>query len=166
MIVSAPRVTALNNRTARIRKGDKLYYFEEYTVQAIDQGDKGTNQVLVPRGKPATLQVGITIDVKVNIGNNLQTILLGLKPEIINFLRWEDYISTQSETVDKKTNTYVTNVMLPRTHEQGVSTSVAIRSGETQSRTRLARRRALRRCSPVHGRLLSRYVFRMLASFQ
>lgn len=131
VIVSAPRVTALNNRTARIRKGDKLYYFEEYTVQAIDQGDKGTNQVLVPRGKPATLQVGITIDVKVNIGNNLQTILLGLKPEIINFLRWEDYISTQSETVDKETHTYVTNVMLPRTHEQGVSTSVAIRSGET-----------------------------------
>lgn len=131
VIVSAPRVTTLNNRTARIRKGDKLYYFEEYTVQAIDQGDKGTNQVLVPRGKPATLQLGITVDVKVNIGNDMQTILLGLKPEIINFLQWEDYVSTRSETSDKVTTNYVTNVMLPRTHEQGISTSVGIRSGET-----------------------------------
>ena len=131
VIVSAPRVTALNNRTARIRKGDKLYYFEEYTIQAIDQGDKGTNQVLVPRGKPTTLQTGITVDVKVNIGNDLQTISMGLKPEIITFLDWEDYTSTQSKEKDKNTNDQVTSIKLPRTHEQGIATSATIKSGET-----------------------------------
>lgn len=133
VVVSAPRVTTLNNRTARIRKGDKVYYFEEYTVQAIDQGDQGTNQVLVPRGKPTTLQLGITVDVKANIGNDMKTILLALKPEIINLVQWEDYTSSASDTSSdgKTTTNYVTNVKLPRTHEQGVSTSVAINSGET-----------------------------------
>ncbi len=131
VIVSAPRVTAPNNRTARIRKGEKYYYFEEYTVQAIDQGDKGTNQVLVPRGKPTTLQAGITVDVKVNIGNDMQTVSLGLKPEIINFLSWEDYTSTQTTTEGKTTTNSVTSVKLPRTNEQGVSTSVTLKSGET-----------------------------------
>ena len=131
VIVSAPRVTALNNRTARIRKGDKLYYFEEYTVQSIDQGDKGVNQILVPRGKPVTLQTGITVDVKVNIGNDLQTISLGLKPEIINFLDWEDYTSVQTQAQDKTTVTQVTSIKLPRTHEQGIATSATIKSGET-----------------------------------
>ncbi|MCQ2396094.1 MAG: hypothetical protein MJ106_00140 [Lentisphaeria bacterium] len=131
VIVSAPRVTVLNNRTARIRKGDKLYYFEEYNIQSINQGDKGTNQVLVPRGKPTALQTGIAVDAKVNIGNDMQTIHLALKPEIITFLDWEDYTSTQSTTANNVTTNYVTNVKLPRTNHQSVSTSLNLMSGST-----------------------------------
>lgn len=130
--LSAPRVTVMNNRTARIRKGDKLSYFEEYGVQSVNQGDQGTAQVLVPRGKPTQLQLGITFDVSVSIGNDLKTVMMGLKPEIINFLQWEDYTSSQTETVgENKTNTFITSVHVPRTHEQGIATSVAIKSGET-----------------------------------
>lgn len=131
VIISAPRLTIPNNRTGRIRKGDKLYYFEEYNIQSINQGDKGTNQVLVPRGKPTTLQTGIAVDAKVNIGNDMQTIHLGLKPEIITFLDWEDYTSTESTTANNVTTNYVTNVKLPRTHHQSVSSSLNLLSGST-----------------------------------
>jgi type IV pilus assembly protein PilQ len=129
--LSAPRVTVLNNRTARIRKGDKYLYFKEYTLQTVDNGDEGTDRILVPKGSPTELPIGITFDAKVSIGNDAQTILLGLKPEIITFLAWEDYSSTNEETKDKVTTTYDTSVRVPRTHEQGVATSVAIKSGET-----------------------------------
>ena len=129
--LSSPRITVFNNRTGRIRKGENIYYFSEYGLQSVDSGDKGTQQVLVPKGQPTKLPLGITCDVKVNIGHDLQTVYLALKPEIITFLEWEDYISSETETHDKVTTTYLTNVKLPRTHEQGVATSVAVRSGDT-----------------------------------
>jgi len=130
--ISAPRITTLNNRTARIRKGDKRYYFEQYNLQTVDLGDnKGKDQMLVPVGKPTAMPLGITFDVKPSVGNDGQTILLGLKPEIITFEDWEDYTSSESKTVDKTTTTYQTQVKLPRTHEQTIAASVAINSGET-----------------------------------
>ena len=129
--ISAPRVTTMNNRTARLRKGDKRYSFEQYNLQTVDNGDKGKDQILVPNGKPTSLPLGITFDVKVNIGNDGKTIFLGLHPEIITFLKWEDYISTETTTANNVTTTRNTNVMLPRTHEQSIAASLAIRSGET-----------------------------------
>ena len=131
--LSAPRITTLNNRTARIRKGDKLYYFEEYNLQTVDNGDLGKSTILVPTGKPANLGLGITFDVKASVGTDQKTILLGLKPEIITFLQWEDYTSSKTVTdANKKTTTIQgTEVKLPRTHEQTVAASVAINSGET-----------------------------------
>ena len=130
--ISAPRITTLNNRTARIRKGDKRYYFEQYDVQTIDNGDDGEERVLVPYGKPASLPLGITFDVRANIGNDGHTILLGLKPEIINFLEWEDYSTSSTRSLTTTTTeTNLTEVKLPRTHEQTIAASVAIESGET-----------------------------------
>ena len=131
--LSAPRITTLNNRTARIRKGDKLYYFEEYNLQTVDNGDIGKDTILVPTGKPTTLGLGITFDVKASVGTDQKTILLGLKPEIITLLQWEDYTSSKTVTsADKKTTTVQgTEVKLPRTHEQTIAASVAINSGET-----------------------------------
>ena len=129
--LSAPRVTVMNNRTARIRKGNKYVYFEEYALQNIDKGNNGIDHVLVPKGKPTSLQTGITLEVKVNVGNDAQTIMLGLKPEIITLLDWEDYSSTNTQTVNKTTTEYTASIHLPRTNEQGVATSVSVHSGET-----------------------------------
>ncbi len=129
--LSAPRLTVLNNRTGRIRKGDKRYYFEEYGLQTVNRGDQGNDQILVPKGKPTSVQLGITFDATVSVGHDAQNILLGLKPEIIEFIDWEDYAATQTTTDGKTTTTYNSSVLLPRIHEQGISTSVSIRSGET-----------------------------------
>ncbi|MBO4513524.1 MAG: hypothetical protein J5746_12240, partial [Victivallales bacterium] len=93
--LSVPKVTVLNNRQARIRKGDKLFYFEDYDVESIDRGDMhGTDQILVPSGSPTELPIGLTFDVKVNVGNDGKTILLGLKPEIVELKKWENYLTT------------------------------------------------------------------------
>ncbi len=130
--LSAPRIATFNNRTARMRKGDKMYYFEEYQIQSVDRGEGGTDQILVPTGKPSSLALGITFDVKPSIGADGKTILLGLKPEIVTFLQWEDFSSTTTVTnPDKSTTKKDTEVKLPRYHEQTVATSVGINSGET-----------------------------------
>ena len=98
--LSVPRVTVMNNRTARIRKGDKLYYFEEYDTASIDMGDQGTRTTLVPTGSPTELPIGLTLDVRVNIGNDKKTIMLGLKPEIVKFIKWESYNYVNSDDDD------------------------------------------------------------------
>jgi type IV pilus assembly protein PilQ len=134
--LSAPRVTVMNNRTARIRKGNTYYYFEEYDTATVDKGDaRGDVEVLVPTGTPVELPVGITFDVKVNIGNDGKTVLLGLKPSIVSFLGWEDYISAGSEDEDEdedeEGSTTVGQIRLPRIHEQVAMTTVGVSSGET-----------------------------------
>jgi type IV pilus assembly protein PilQ len=132
--LSAPRVTVMNNRTARIRKGDKYYYFEEYDISSVDQGDMGESNVLVPTGTPAELPVGITFDVKVNIGNDGKTVLLGLKPAIVEFRGWENYLTGGTGDGDNdssSTSGILTPVKLPRTHEQTVMTTVEVSSGQT-----------------------------------
>lgn len=129
--LSVPRVTALNNRTARIRKGDRLLYFEEYSIQSINRGDSGTERLLVPTGKPTSTALGITFDVKPSVGADGKTVLLGLKPEIVSFLQWEDFSSTSSTTANNVTTTKDVQVRLPRVHEETLATSVAINSGET-----------------------------------
>lgn len=130
--IAAPRVATLNNRSARIRKGDKHYYFQSYTIQSVNRGDNnGVDQILVPSGTPTALPVGITFDVKANVGNDGKTILLGLKPEIIDFEDWEDYNSSSTTTANNVTTIKDTQVKLPLVHEQTIAASVAINSGET-----------------------------------
>ncbi|MBR6075642.1 MAG: hypothetical protein IKP87_10080, partial [Victivallales bacterium] len=130
--LSVPRVTVMNNRTARIRKGDKLYYFEEYDTASIDMGDQGTRTTLVPTGSPTELPIGLTLDVRVNIGNDKKTIMLGLKPEIVKFIKWESYNYVNSDDVDDEDDDdTMAQSKLPRTNEQMIATSVEVQSGET-----------------------------------
>ena len=132
--LSVPRVTVMNNRSARIRKGTKIYYFDEYELSTIDRGDNGTEERLVPSGDPTELPLGLTFDVNVNIGNDGRTVLLGLHPEIVEFIAWEDYLTTGDDDDDSSSSdsgTGLTQVKLPRTHEQSVMTTVGVQSGET-----------------------------------
>ena len=130
--LSVPRVTVMNNRTARIRKGDKLYYFEEYDTASIDMGDQGTRTTLVPTGSPTELPIGLTLDVRVNIGNDMKTVMLGLKPEIVKFIKWEsyNYVNSDDDDDDDDDDT-MAQIKLPRTNEQMIATSVEVQSGET-----------------------------------
>ena len=131
--LSVPRVTVMNNRTARIRKGDKLYYFEEYDTASIDMGEQGTRTTLVPTGSPTELPIGLTLDVRVNIGNDMKTIMLGLKPEIVKFIKWEsyNYVNSDDDDDDDDDDDTMAQIKLPRTNEQMIATSVEVESGET-----------------------------------
>ena len=136
--LSAPRVTVMNNRTARFRMGDNVYYFEEYDVETVSQGAVGGStietQTLVPTGAPVELALGITFDVRVNIGNDGRTVLLGLKPEIVEFIKWEDYTTYGEGDGDDGGNSEEgasTEVKLPRTNEKMIATTVGVSSGQT-----------------------------------
>lgn len=135
--LSAPRVTVMNNRTARFRMGDNIYYFEEYDVETVSHGSAGGStvetQTLVPTGTPVELPLGITFDVRVNIGNDGRTILLGLKPEIVEFIKWEDYTTygDGGDDDDGGGDGASTEVKLPRTNEKMIATTVGVSSGQT-----------------------------------
>lgn len=139
--LSAPRVTVMNNRTARFRMGDNIYYFEEYDVETVSQGATGGStietQTLVPTGTPVELALGITFDVRVNIGNDGRTVLLGLKPEIVEFIKWEDYTTYGDGDGDggdgggDSEGGASTEVKLPRTNEKMIATTVGVSSGQT-----------------------------------
>ena len=142
--LSVPRVTVMNNRPARIRKGEKLYYFEEYDLKTVD--NKSTNvignttawsdNVLVPSGTPTELPIGLTFDVNVNIGNDGKTVMLGLKPEIVELLKWEDYITSgddddDDDSSDSSSDSGLSQIKLPHTYEKSVVTTVGVASGQT-----------------------------------
>lgn len=142
LTLSAPRVTVMNNRTARFRMGDNIYYFEEYDVETVSHGAIGGStvetQTLVPTGKPVELPLGITFDVRVNVGNDGRTVLLGLKPEIVELLKWEDYTTygdgdSDSSSSGSSSSGEVTSteVKLPRTNEKMIATTVGVSSGQT-----------------------------------
>ena len=113
--LSAPRVTVANNRRARIHRGSKRYYFEEYDLQSVDLGDLGKGTKLVPTGKPKELELGYVLDVKVNAGNDGKTVMLALRPEITDFAGWDEFESTRLPIVDKNE----------------LATTVVVGSGET-----------------------------------
>ncbi len=123
--LSVPRVTVLNNREAHIRRGETRWYYEDYDVETVDRGDsRGDAYVLVPDGDPTELELGLIFDVKVNIGNDGRTVMLGLIPQIKTFLGWEIFSSTASGETGG-------GAKLPRTHNQIVKTQVKVASGET-----------------------------------
>ena len=116
--LSVPRITVANNKPAYIFRGRKMYYFEKYELEKIDLGDFGERSMRVPTGPPKELPVGLFLSVTPNIGNDRQTLILGLRPEIKDFIAWEFYDEEGF-------------VKLPIVSEESLATTVVINSGET-----------------------------------
>jgi len=113
--LSVPRITVANNHTARIHRGTKRYYFEEYDIATIDEGDHGTATRLVPTGIPREIELGYQLNVKVNIGNDGQTVMLALKPKINDISGYEFFDAAKLPILDENT----------------LETTVVVNSGET-----------------------------------
>lgn len=113
--LSVPRITVANNHNARIHRGTKRYYFEEYTIETIDRGDQGIATKLVPTGRPREIDLGYQLEVKVNIGNNGETIMLALKPKINDISGYEFFDTAKLPILDENT----------------LQTTVVVNSGET-----------------------------------
>jgi type IV pilus assembly protein PilQ len=113
--LSVPRITVANNHTARIHRGTKRYYFEEYDVATIDEGEGGTATRLVPTGIPREIELGYQLNVKVNVGNNGKTIMLALRPKINDISGYEFFDAAKLPILDENT----------------LETTVVVNSGET-----------------------------------
>ncbi|NLF17398.1 MAG: hypothetical protein GX595_09085, partial [Lentisphaerae bacterium] len=137
--LNAPRVTVLNNQTARLRKGDKtLYYDELETVAASGGGDGGSAAAQTAfTGTPKELELGMTFEVKVNVGNDGKTVLLDLLPELITLKGWRQFnvVAGAGDDDNNGNNNNTTDaagtISLPETTENTVQTRVAVNSGET-----------------------------------
>lgn len=138
--LSAPRITVLNNHTARIRRGNTTLYYSELDSVSSDGGsDNGNGTVQTAfTGSPEELETGVTLDVKVNVGNDVRTVLLGLSPEIVEIARWRSFNvvaggdSSSDNNSNSDSNTNVPgNIELPETSESVLQTAVAVQSGGT-----------------------------------
>lgn len=137
--LNAPRVTVLNNQTARIRKGDTtLYYDELETVAASGGGDGGSAAARTAfTGTPKELELGMTFEVKVNVGNDAKTVLLDLRPEVITLKGWRRFnvVAGEGDSTDNNDDDggadAAGTIELPETTENTVQTRVAVNSGET-----------------------------------
>jgi type II secretory pathway component GspD/PulD (secretin) len=128
--LSAPRVTVVNNGRARLRRGQLMYYFEEYDVAGVATADN-TETTIVPTGSPTELELGVTLDVQVNVGNDGRTVMLALAPNITDFAGWENYLSGDGGNNAANPEFSTAMVRLPKVNESSVQTTVVVNSGET-----------------------------------
>jgi type II secretory pathway component GspD/PulD (secretin) len=119
--LSAPKITVINNHTAKITNGDIIRYYEEYEAPPITVISDGgvtpnTPQDFVPVGTPIELQTGIELDVRPTISNDGRQIMLDLKPTISEFNGWDLFPG---------------GIKLPKTAEHTLETKVVVNNGDT-----------------------------------
>lgn len=127
--LSAPRLTVVNNLPARISDGKIQYYYEEYQVKQTILERRSTS-TLVPSGKPTKITSGVSLDVLASIGNDGQTILLGLHPEVNQDVRLVTF-ATVSDFDDSGKLVSSFDIKLPESRTQSLATRMAVRSGQT-----------------------------------
>jgi type II secretory pathway component GspD/PulD (secretin) len=127
--LSAPRLTVINNRPARITDGKTQYYYEEYQVYTTIT-ERTSASSFVPKGKPTKLQAGVELEVLASISNDGQSIALALHPKVSQDVRLVTY-ATLSD-VDASGNVISTfDIRLPEARTQELETRVNVRSGQT-----------------------------------
>ena len=127
--LSAPRLTLINNRPARISDGKVQYYYEEYTVsQQINE--RSTASSLVPQGKPISVTAGVSLDVVASIGGDGESIMLALHPEVNQEVKLVTFATvTDRDLAGNVISSF--DIRLPESRTQEISTRVIVKSGQT-----------------------------------
>ncbi|MBI4341347.1 MAG: hypothetical protein HY598_03600 [Candidatus Omnitrophica bacterium] len=122
--LSAPRITALNNRSAQIRVVEEFNYPTRYEVSLIqfdingdgDFDDAGETEFAnVPRDLQKR-DIGILLNVTPSVGQDLKTMTLVLAPEVSSFSQFRDLGG---------------GVTVPEFTSSQLTTSVVIEDGQT-----------------------------------
>ncbi len=128
--LSAPRLTVLNNRPAKISDGKVQYYYEEYQVKSTVQ-QYYTASSFVPSGKPTKITAGAELNVMASVSGDGNGILLALNPVVntdVQLVRYATLTDFQGGT-SNATSTF--DINLPQYRTQELSTRVSVKSGET-----------------------------------
>ncbi len=127
--LSAPRLTLINNRPAKISDGRVQYYYEEYSVsQQIT--DRATASQLIPKGKPISVTAGVALDVVASIGADGKNILLALHPEVNQDVKLVTFATvTDRNAQGDVISTF--DIRLPESRTQELATRVIVESGQT-----------------------------------
>lgn len=128
-VLSAPRLTVLNNRPAMISDGKIQYYYEEYQVKQTILERRSSSQ-LVPSGRPVKITGGVQLAVLASIGGDGRTILLALNPQVNSDVKLVPFATiTDVDDLGHVVSTF--DIKLPESRTQDVATRVAVRSGQT-----------------------------------
>ena len=132
-LLSAPRLTLLNNRPGSISDGEVNYYFEQFTVEETITSIGNSNSFslsgrMVPTGKPSKITAGVSLEVVASIGGDGQSILLALHPVVNQNVR---YVSLKGQTIEEVTKDKDRfEIFLPQWRTQELATRVVVGSGE------------------------------------
>ena len=132
-LLSAPRLTLLNNRPGSIKDGEVNYYFEQFAIEETITNIDANNHYkisgrMVPTGKPSKITAGVSLEVVASIGGDGQNILLALHPVVNQNVT---YVSLDGKTVDDESNDNQMQVFLPKWRTQELATRVVVGSGQS-----------------------------------
>jgi type IV pilus assembly protein PilQ len=127
--LSAPRLTVLNNRPAKIADGKVQYYYEEYSVKSIVQ-QYYTSSSFVPSGKPTKITAGAELNVMASISGDGNNILLALNPVVNTDVQLVKYTTLTDYDVNGRLQSTF-DINLPQYRTQELMTRVAVKSGQT-----------------------------------
>ena len=128
-LLSAPRLTLLNNRPGSINDGEVNYYYEQFTIEET-LTERQYSQRLVPLGSPSKITAGVSLEVVASIGGDGQSILLALHPVVNQNVR---YVSLKGQTIDEVTEGEQNKleIFLPQWRTQELATRVVVGSGQS-----------------------------------
>jgi len=133
-LLSAQRLTLLNNRPGSISDGEVNYYFEQFTVEETITSIGNSNSFslsgrMVPTGKPSKITAGVSLEVVASIGGDGQSILLALHPVVNQNVR---YVSLKGQTIEEVTKDKDRfEIFLPQWRTQELATRVVVGSGQS-----------------------------------
>lgn len=128
-VLSAPRVTVINNLPATISDGKIQYYYEEYKVNQTFT-ERRSASTLAPSGPPTQVNSGVSLDVLASIGGDGKSIMLALNPQVNQDVQMVTF-ATVSDKNSQGQISSTFDIKLPQMGKQSLSTRVMIKSGQT-----------------------------------
>ncbi len=129
-VLSAPKITTVNNQEARIEVVTEIIYPSTYEVTAATTSAVGaviTPGVAIPGGF-VTRDTGVILTVTPSVGTDTKVISLGLKPEVSALSSWNNFgIAAGPGALGSN----AIPILQPVFTTQTVSTNVMVRDGET-----------------------------------
>jgi len=126
-MLSAPKVTTVNNQQAKIEVVTEIIYPSEFEITPPTTNNSGlviTPAVVIPSAF-TTRDTGIILEVTPSVGADRKTINLTLIPEVSELSSWMDYGIPAGATFNR------VPVLQPFFSTRNVTTSVIINDGET-----------------------------------
>jgi len=132
-MLSAPKVTTVNNQQAKIEVVTEVIYPSEFEITPPTTNNNGnviTPAVVIPSAF-TTRDTGIILEVTPSVGADRKTINLTLIPEVSELASWMDYGIPATTGAGGVIITNKVPVLQPFFSTRNVTTSVIINDGET-----------------------------------
>lgn len=134
-VLSSPKVITKSGSEALIRMVTERYYPNSWTKPEVtaQAADAGTNTSITFSGPEFTdpTDLGIILYATPTVSPNNHTILLDLKPQVIDFIGWDDFSYAIQQTTGSDTLNIKAPVKMAQISHRDVTTKVKIYDGET-----------------------------------